>query len=149
MRFYALAALVLPLASAQTPFPIAGSLIPVTMTATLIAQESSYASSVAAQPSYTSFANSICSATVDEAAATFFAEASCDPFNLANAFFTATATPAWYTQLPSNVQSYVSSLANAEATIVQHVMSGGERAAGTVQTMGAALVAGFVGMLFL
>ncbi|CAF9919886.1 MAG: hypothetical protein GOMPHAMPRED_001911 [Gomphillus americanus] len=70
-----------------------------------------------------------------------------DPILLAEAFLTATATPTWYTALPSDIQGFVSSVANAEATIA--AKDSGAAPNTEVWTFGVILAAGAAGMLLL
>jgi hypothetical protein len=102
------------------------------------------------QPAFTSFAAYMATATSlskDELNA--FSRATTNPIALAVEFFTATATPAWYTEIPSDFQNYVSSVANAQASLASQVVSGAERPGTRVVITGAVLSAAFVGMLML
>ena len=149
MRYFlALILSLLPLALGQTPFPIAFSSA---NAAQLSSSLSSYDSSLAQQPAYTSFASYMATATVSSDASAEFASASNNPLLLAINFFTATATPAWYTEIPAPFQSYVSSVANAEASIASKVLSSGgpEMVEAKVAVMGSLLAAMLVGMLLL
>ncbi|MCJ1406241.1 hypothetical protein MMC19_000306 [Ptychographa xylographoides] len=138
------------LAAAQTPFPIAQSSYPTPALQTFTSVVASYEASLQAQPAWTSFADELCTIEVDAAAATIFSEASCNPVILAEAFLEATATPFWYSELPSDLQGYVSSVANAEASILgKAVGSGADRIFGSVKVMGVMLAAAFLGMLLL
>ena len=98
-----------------------------------------------AQPAYTSAALELEEAGDD----------SDSPLDLAEAFLTADATPTWFTQLPSDLQSYVSSIAAAQATIVAQDTSGAESlrpasgGMGQVWMYGAAAGAVFVGAMLL
>jgi hypothetical protein len=151
--FFTLILSLLPLAFGQTPFPIAFN------TKSLNAAQSSsgsslilgYISSLEAQPAYTSFAEFMSTATaVGPDASAAFSSVGNDPFLLAVDFLAATATPAWYTEIPSPLQSYVNSIANADASIISKVVGGGaERVEAKVAVMGSLLAAMFVGMLLL
>jgi len=134
--------------SAQAPFGYAAT-ASITGTAKQSQLSSSvytYASSVALQPAYTSFVAECLQVQVQDAALSAFEAASCSPFELVAMLFTATATPAWYTQMPGDMQGYVSSLASAEQSIIHAVNPAPARATVAV---GAALGAllGWVAML--
>jgi len=149
MRYFLILILsLLPPAFGQTPFPVAfqsGNL------AQLTSAYSSLASSLAQQPAYTSLATFMATATgLTPNVSAEFAAVGNNPVLLAVDFFTATATPAWYTQIPSPLQSYVSSVASAEASIASKIVSGGEkRVEAKVAVMGSLLAAMFVGMVLL
>ena len=152
MRYmFSLIFVLLSLAYAQTPFPCAFQ------TATNAAEisaisslETSYVESLVKQPAYTSFSEYMATATsLSEDELNAYGRALNNPILLGIEFFTATATPAWYTEIPSDLQSYVSSVANAEASICTKVVSGAERLGARVTIMGTLLAAAFVGILML
>lgn len=149
MHFISSLLVLLPLAAAQAPFQIEQSSYPTAALATVTSVRASYEASLSAQPAFTSFANELCSITVDLPAATAFAEAGCDPIVLAAEYLRATATPFWYSALPNDIQGYVSSVANAEASMLQKAVSGGERVHASVKLTGAVLAAGVAVMLML
>jgi len=145
----------LPLALAQAPFPIAFSSYPAAEVTSAIYQWEIYAESIYTQPQYTTFVEE-CASVIQTMAADIaidVGDLGCDPDNMASAFFAASATPAWYTALPGELQGYVSSIAHAEATILAKAvgvnLSGSEKVFGNVHIMGAVLAAVFVGMLAL
>ena len=106
MKLAALLPVLLPLAAAQAPFPgIATRSLNDAQSSKLVSQISSYVASVIEQPAYTSAVAELEEVGRED-----------NPIDLALAFVTATATPAWYSDLPSDLQSYVSSIAAAEAT---------------------------------
>jgi hypothetical protein len=129
----------LPLALGQTSFPLLLS----------------YDSSLKQQPAFTSFASLMATASVGSDASAEFSSASNDPLYLASALMavvteTATTTPAWFTEIPTPLQSYVSSIAVAEASIIGSESKGGaERVEAKVAIMGSLLAAMLVGMLLL
>jgi hypothetical protein len=140
----------LPLAYAQTPFPIAFESVNSAKASSYSSLISSYAGSLENQPAFTTFAYYMATATglpPDEQDA--FNEASTNPAGLALEFFTATATPAWYTEIPSDLQSYVSSVANGYASLATHVVGEADRLGARVAVMGALLTTALVGMLML
>ena len=151
MRYIFSLIFVLSLAYAQTPFPIAFQ--PVTNVAqvsSLSSLDTSYVESLQMQPAFTSFSEYMATATsLSEDELNAFGSALNNPILLGIGFFTATATPAWYTEIPSDLQSYVSSVANEEASICTKVLSGAERLGARVTIMGTLLAAAFVGMLML
>ncbi|MCJ1243533.1 hypothetical protein MMC30_000730 [Trapelia coarctata] len=148
MRFLS-SLVLLPIAAAQAPFQIEQSSYPTAALATVTSVRASYEASLSAQPAFTSFAKELCSITVDAPAATVYAEAGCDPIVLAAEYLRATATPFWYSDLPSDLKGYVNSIASAEASMLQKAVSGGQRVQASVKVMGAALAAGVVVMLML
>jgi hypothetical protein len=151
MRFPASLALVplLPFALAQAPFPIGTKTDFPSSVATKISSDfSSYFSSVHAESAWSSLVPVMQTATglPDDQ----YRSAAGDPAGLGYMFFTATATPTWYPALPSNLQSFVSSVAAAQASIVnQDAGSGAEGAHGRVVVWGAVLAAGIVGLALL
>ncbi len=151
MRFiFSLLLTLLPLAYAQTPFPIAFKTVNAAQGSSLSSLASSYALSVEQQPAFTTFAGYMATATglsQDELDA--FNAANNNPIILAGAFFTATATPAWYTEIPGNLQSYVSSIANAEASIAIQVAGEGKKLGTRTAVVGALLTTALVGVLML
>jgi hypothetical protein len=149
MRFFQPLLVLLPLAAAQAPFQIAQSSYPTAALATATSVRASYEASLSAQPAYTSAANELCSITVAKPAATVFYEAGCNPIALAESFLLATATPFWYSELPNDLRGYVSSVANAEASILAKAVNGGERVSGSVKVTGMVLAAGVAVMLML
>ena len=62
---------------------------------------------------------------------------------------TQTAAPAWYTALPSDVQNYLSSVANAEVSIVQSDLKAAAPTHGAMKVAGAALAVGAAGLAML
>ena len=73
-----------------------------------------------------------------------------NPISLAEDYFTATATPAWYTEITSPLQSYVSSIASVEASIASKIVNGSAgRVEAKVAVMGSLLAAMLVGILLL
>lgn len=139
-----------PLACAQTPFPIAFKTVNAAQASSISSLASSYAVSVEQQPAFTTFSASMAAATdltSDEQAA--FSGASNNPILLAYEFFTATATPVWYTQIPTGLQSYVSSIANSEASIAAQVAGDAGRLGGRGAVVGALLASALVGILAL
>lgn len=149
MRFSPSLLVLLPLAAAQAPFQIEQSSYPTAALATVTSVRASYEASLSAQPAFTSAVREICSNTVDSPAATIFAELGCDPISLAASYLRATATPFWYSELPNDVRGYVSSIANAEASMLAKAVNGGERASRSVKITGLVLAAGVVAMLML
>ncbi len=151
MRFtFSLVLALLPLAYAQTPFPIAFKTGNAAQASSASSLASSYALSVEQQPAFTTFAASMAQATgLTENEQVAFNNADNNPILLANAFFTATATPAWYTEVPSNLQSYVSSIANAEASIVAQVLGDAPRLGSKVAVVGGLLTTMLVAILML
>lgn len=149
MRFFQPLLVLLPLAAAQAPFQIEQSSYPTAALATVTSVRNSYEASLSAQPAYTSLFNELCSISVELPAVTVFAEAGCDPIALAGSFLRATATPFWYSDLPNNLQGYVSSVANAEASMLAKAVNGGERVSGSVKVTGMVLAAGVAVMLML
>ena len=149
MRYFlALILSLLPLAFGQTPFPIAFKTL--SNTAQLSSALSSYDASLEQEPAFTSFAAFMATATVSSDASVEFASADNNPVLLAADFFAATATPAWYSEIPSPLQSYVNSVASADASIASKVLGGGAgRVEAKVAVMGSLLAAMFVGMLLL
>ena len=149
MRYFlALILSLLPLAFGQTPFPIAFKTV--SNAAQFSSALSSYDSSLEQQPAFTSFAEFMATAIVPSDAAAEFALVTNNPILLAGDFFGATATPAWYSEIPSPLQSYVNSVASADASIASKVLGGGAgRVEAKVAVMGSLLAAMFVGMLLL
>jgi len=149
-HIFSLILALLPLAYAQTPFPIAFKTANSAQLSTISSSVSSYISSVVQQPAYTTFSAYMATATdlsPDEQDA--FNEADYDPVLLAEEFFTATATPVWYTEIPSNLQSYVSSIANSEASIAAKVVGEAKRLGARAAVIGALLTTALVGILML
>ena len=112
----------------------------------------SYASSLKQQPAFTSFASLMATATVSSNASAEFSLAGNNPLSLAYDLLTALpATPAWYTEIPSPLQTYVNSIAVAEFSILasKSVSGGAERVEAKVAVMGSLLAAMLVGMLLL
>lgn len=150
MRCISLLLAVLPLACAQVPFPIAFKSINAAQSSALSSLYHSYEVSLVLQPAYTTFAVYMAEATnlpIDAEVA--FESAGNDPVSLADSFFTATATPAWYTEIPNDLQSYVSSVANAEASITAQVVGAAERLVPQTAVVGALLMTGLVMVLML
>ena len=144
--------LFVPLVSAQAPFPVvATALGNPSQIATISSLAADYDASVRGAPAWTSFFSECSTLVVPAPIATFFAEENCDAVLLAVNFVTATATPDWYSALPSDGQSYVSSIAQAEATIIEKTLgiNGAERVFGDVRIMAALLTATFVVVLAL
>lgn len=109
-----------------------------------------YDTSLLQQPAYTTFSQYMATATgVTPDEATAFAAAHNNPISLAIEYLAATVTPVWYTQLPGDLQSYVSSVANAQASILTQALSGADRVGDRVAVMGALLTAAVVGVLML
>lgn len=154
----------LPLAAlgaAQMPFPVMTRSAPQSIIDEISADVSKYVTSLTAQPAYTSAVNELNNdQSIDQ---DLVEQADGNPIVLAEAFLTATATPAWYTALPSDlqvcffssslavllnlVQSFVSSVAAAQATIV--AKDSGVAPSKTVWAWGAGMVAGLAGIFLL
>ncbi|MCJ1328042.1 hypothetical protein MMC10_004717 [Thelotrema lepadinum] len=101
-----------PLAAAQSYlFPIVTKTVASAVISQINSDVASYSTSVAGSPAYTS--------------AVLELEQQCDcddpddPLALAGVLLTATATPSWYTELPGDLQTFVHSVAAAEASIAQ------------------------------
>ena len=144
------ALLLLPaLAAAQQPFPIVTKSVPTQVVAKISSDYAAYLTSVIAQPAYTSAVKEM--VTASDVPAELVDAANTNPIELAQAFLTATATPSWYPGLPSDLQAYVSSIANAGATIAAKD-SGVEGRRGLLEgwaTWAVGAVAGVVGMALL
>jgi hypothetical protein len=155
MRYFlALILSLLPLAFGQTPFPILFSTktINTAQQSSFVSAIISYVSSLEQQPTYTSFFSYMATATgLPDDVSSEFSSVSYNPLSLAEDYFTATATPAWYTEITSPLQSYVSSVASGEASIVSKIVngSGAGRVEAKVAVMGSLLAAMLVGMLLL
>jgi hypothetical protein len=151
MRYiFSLILALLPLAYAQTPFPIAFKTVNSAQASSISSLASSYAISVEQQPAFTTFSAYMATATgLSQDGSDAFNEADYNPILLANEFFTATATPAWYTEIPSSLQSYVSSVANSEASIVARVAGDAKRLGTRAAVVGALLTTALVGILML
>jgi len=149
MRFLQPLLVLLPLAAAQAPFQIEQSSYPTAALATVTSVRASYEASLSAQPAFTSAANELYSITVDAPATTIFAALNYDPISLAASYLRATATPFWYSELPNDLRGYVSSVANAEASMLAKAVNGGERVSGSVKITGMVLAAGVAVMLML
>ena len=154
MRYFlALILSLLPLAFGQTPFPILFSTktINTAQQSSFISAIISYVSSLEQQPTYTSFASYMATATgLPDDVSSEFSSVSYNPLSLAEDYFAATATPAWYTEITSPLQSYVSSVASADASIATKIIgSGAGRVEAKVAVMGSLLAAMLVGMLLL
>jgi hypothetical protein len=151
MRYiFSLILALLPLAYAQTPFPIAFKSANSAQISSISSLVSSYLVSVVQQPAFTTFEAYMATATglsQDEQDA--FDEADDNPILLADEFFSATATPAWYTQIPSDLQSYVSSIANSEASLAAKVVGDAKRLGTRAAVIGALLTTALVGVLML
>ena len=110
----------------------------------------SYDSSLTQQPAYTSFASFVATATLSSDASAEFSLVNNNPLYLAYNLAVATTTPAWYTELPSPIQSFLSSIAVVESSIATKFVSGGaERVEAKVAVMGSLLAAMLVGILLL
>lgn len=150
MRYIFSLVLALPLAYAQTPFPIAFRTVNSAQASSISSLVSSYAVSLEHQPTFTSLVNYMVTATgLSQAEINAFYEADNDPVLLANEFFTATATPVWYPELRGDLQSYVSSVANAEASIVAKVAGDAKRLGTRAAVVGALLTTALVGIVML
>ena len=155
MRYFlALILSLLPLAFGQTPFPIVFNTksINTAQESSLVSYFFSFGSSLEQQPAFTSFSSYMATATgLPDDVSSEFSFVNNNPISLAEDYFTATATPAWYTEIPAPFQSYVSSVANAEASIASKVLSSGgpEMVEAKVAVMGSLLAAMLVGMLLL
>jgi hypothetical protein len=151
MRYiFSLIVALLPLAYAQTPFPIAFKTVNSAQASSISSLASSYAKSAEQQPPFTTLAEYMATATdlsQDELDA--FNNADNNPIFLGGDFLTATATPVWYTQIPSNLQSYVSSVANSEASIIAQVVGDAKRLGTRTAVVGALLTTAFVGIVML
>jgi hypothetical protein len=144
----------LPLAFGQTPFPILFSTktINTAQQSSFVSAIISYVSSLEQQPTYTSFSSYMATATgLPDDVSSEFSSVSYNPLSLVEDYFTATATPAWYTEITSPLQSYVSSVASGEASIASKIVngSGAGRVEAKVAVMGSLLAAMLVGMLLL
>jgi hypothetical protein len=157
MRYFlALVLSLLPLAFGRAPFPSIASFtgtMPTAISSAVEASLTAYGISVENQPSFTSWAGFMATATdlsTDESNA--FAAADNNPVLLAIGFITATATPAWYTEIPDRFRSYVSSIASVAASIAEKAeseSSGAERVEAKVAVMGSLLATMLVVMLLL
>lgn len=73
-----------------------------------------------------------------------------DPSDYVQSVITATATPSWYSAIPTPYQSYLSSVGNAEASIVSKDATGpAPTKAPGVKVVGAALAVGAAGLALL
>jgi hypothetical protein len=151
MRYiFSLVLALLPLAYAQTPFPIAFKTVNPAQSSSISSLASSYIISVEQQPAFTTFSSYMAAATgLSQDELNAFIEADNNPILLANEFFTATATPVWYTEIPSNLQSYVSSIANSEASIIAQVAGDAKRLGTRAAVVGSLLTTALVGILML
>ncbi|KAN0080697.1 hypothetical protein V8E54_003901 [Elaphomyces granulatus] len=121
-----LSLLPLALGQQQTPFPIAFKLVNPSQSSALSTSASSYFSSLEQQPAFTSFAKFMSTATnLTGAEQAEFALVTNNPALLGNDFFTASTTPAWYTDIATPLRSYVSSVASVEASIATNVVGTG------------------------
>jgi len=146
----ALILFLLPLAFGQTPFPIAFKIVNSAQSSSLSFSVNSYFSSVEQQSSFTSFAEFMATATdLTEAEATEFALANNEPLRVCTDFFGATETPAWYTDMPTPYKSFVSSVANVEASIATKVLGGAGRVEAKAAVMGSLLATMLAVMLLL
>jgi hypothetical protein len=111
----------------------------------------SYGSSLGLQPAYASFALYMATATgLPDDVSSEFSSVGFNPVSLVADYLTATATPAWYTEITSPLQSYVSSVASADASIATKIIgSGAGRVEAKVAVMGSLLAAMLVGILLL
>jgi hypothetical protein len=104
----------LPLALGQTPFPYSSVSANAAQISSAVA---SYASSLKQQPAFTSFAsldgNGYCGAS-DVSAEFSSCQQQSSPPRLSIYLTAKPATPAWYTEIPSPLQSYVNSIAIAD-----------------------------------
>jgi len=149
MRYFlALILSLLPLAFGQAPYPGVATLT--TLPTAIAASISAYFNSVENQPAFTSLAGLMATATglTHEESAAFDA-ANDDPISLAYGFATATATPAWYTEIPAPFQSYVNSIASVGASIALEKGSGAERVEAKIAVMGSLLATMLVVMFLL
>jgi len=142
----------LPLTLGQTPFPGYFNIIPSNQSIAFRSSIASYTSSLARQPAYTAFSLFMATATnLSSAESMAFHAADNNPVLLAYDFVTATATPAWYTEIPAPFQSYVSSIASVGASM--HAMAAAaneaERVEVKVTVMGSLLATMLVGMFLL
>jgi len=142
----------LPLAFGQTPFPIAfKNNMNAAQSSAFEASRSSYFTSLGKQAPWTSFAAFMETATdLTEAETAEFYLADYNPAKLGDDFFLATATPLWYTDIPTPFKSYVSSVASAEASIIAKVEGdGAKKVEAKVAVMGSLLATMLVVMLLL
>jgi hypothetical protein len=122
--------LLLPLALAQeAPFPIAFSHFPPAAGTSISDEVQSYIATMILAPGFSSFTSECSSvvATMAPALANTVIDLGCDPEILGGLFFLETETPGWYNALPTNLQSYVSSIAAHEASIYGD-FAGGQQA---------------------
>ena len=101
-----------PLAAAQSYlFPVVTRTADAAVSSKIASDLFSYGSSIGGSPAYTS------------AVVALENDCDCDdpddPVSLAGDLLTATATPTWFSSLPGDVQTYVQSIASAEASIIQ------------------------------
>jgi len=141
----------LPLAFGQTPFPIAFKIENSAQSSAFSFSVNSYFSSVEQQSSFTSFAAFMATATdLTEAETTEFSLADNEPLIVCTDFFGATETPAWYTDMPTPYQNFVSSVASVEASIATKVLGGAAgRVEAKVAVMGSLLATMLAVMLLL
>ncbi|MCJ1230564.1 hypothetical protein MMC12_007238 [Toensbergia leucococca] len=105
-----------------------------------------YLTSLTAQSKYTSVQSVLATAIPSSV----LAEIEADPSDFAQEFVTGTSTdlPAWYTDLPSDAQSYIASVGQAEISIATKVLGGAaaprQTGAQGMVVAGAAVVGGFV-----
>ena len=154
MRYFlALILSLLPLAFGQTPFPIVFNTksINTAQESSLVSYFFSFGSSLEQQPAFTSFSSYMATATgLPDDVSSEFSFVNNNPISLAEDYFTATATPAWYTEITSPLQSYVSSIASVEASIASKIVNGSAgRVEAKVAVMGSLLAAMLVGILLL
>ena len=110
MRLSTLFLSLAPLASAQQYlFPVVTRTVPASVSTEIASQLFALGTSIGASPQYTS------------ALVELQDDCDCedDPVEYAGELLTATGTPAWFTALPSDLQTFVSSVAAAEASIIQ------------------------------
>lgn len=97
-------------------YPIAGSTFNVAAAAVISTDVAAYYASQTTAPAYTSARGALATVTATALQEVLY-DFDADPFQLAQALFSANSTPTWYPLLPSAVQAYVSSLAAAQASI--------------------------------
>ena len=128
------------------PHLISPQLTPLFKATHILHDLESYLSSLTSQPEYTSVLDALESAIPESV----LQEIEADPSDYLNSVITGTATPSWYSAIPTSYQNYLSSVGVVEASIVSKDATGpAPTKAPGAKVVGAALAVGAAGLALL